>query len=115
MKLLKKLAILTCALAAFSFVACDSGSSDDDEPNTPVVDEGGTSGGEEGGEDAGGEIDNTVWTYAEAGTVTRVAIDTSEAFGENNVGTWDIKNIYAYVSDDNKDPKKLEPLGEWGW
>lgn len=114
MKLLKKLAILTCALAAFSFVACDSGSSDDDEPNTPVVDEGGTSGGEEGGEEAGGEIDNTVWTYAEAGTVTRVAIDTSEAFGENNVGTWDIKNIYAYVSDDNKDPKKLEPLGEWG-
>lgn len=50
MKLLKKLAILTCALAAFSFVACDSGSSDDGEPNTPVVDEGG-----EGGEEAGGK------------------------------------------------------------
>lgn len=40
MKLLKKLAILTCALAAFSFVACDFGNSDDDEPNTPVVDAG---------------------------------------------------------------------------
>lgn len=110
MKLLKKLAILTCALAAFSFVACDSGSSDDNEPNAPVVEEG----GEEGGEEAGGEIDNTVWTYAEAGTVTRVAIDTSEAFDGEEVGNWAIKNIYAYVSDDNKEPKKVEPLGKWG-
>lgn len=113
MKLLKKLAILTCALAAFSFVACDSGSSDDNEPSAPVVDEGGTTGGEE----AGGEIDNTVWTYAEAGTVTRVAIDTSNSFIVNDkkydVGTWEIKNIYAYVNDNNKDPEEVKPLGEW--
>lgn len=115
MKLLKKLAILTCALAAFSFVACDSGSSDDNEPNAPVVEEGGEeAGGEEGGEEAGGEIDNTVWTYAEAGTVTRVAIDTSEAFDGEEVGNWAIKNIYAYVSDSNKDPENVEPLGKWG-
>lgn len=43
MKLLKKLAILTCALAAFSFVACDpsTGSTGSVEPNEPVVDAGG--------------------------------------------------------------------------
>lgn len=110
MKLLKKLAILTCALAAFSFVACDSGNNDDNEPNTPVVDEGGSGSGEEEGEEAGEEIDNTVWTYAEEGTVTRVAIDTTEL---GDVATWVVKNIYAYVEDANKDPGKLEPLGGW--
>lgn len=84
MKLLKKLAILTCALAAFSFVACDSGSSDDNEPNTPVVDEGGEEGGEEAGGEEGGE---------EAGGATiTVAITADESqvadFGEA---------VYAYL------------------
>lgn len=106
MKLLKKLAILTFAFAAFSFIACEdpsTGVGEPDSPDSPVVDA--------GGEEAGGEIGNTVWTYAEEGTVTRVAIDTE---GLGNVSTWKVKNIYAYKEDANKDPKKLEPLGGWG-
>lgn len=111
MKLLKKLAISTFAFAAFSFIACDNpstpGVGEPDSPDSPVVDAGSSS----GGEDEGGEIGNTVWTYAEEGTVTRVAIDTA---GLGNVSTWKVKNIYAYVEDANKSPKKLEPLGGWG-
>lgn len=111
MKLLKKLAISTFAFAAFSFIACDNpstpGVGEPDSPDSPVVDAGSSS----GGEDEGGEIGNTVWTYAEEGTVTRVAIDTA---GLGGVENWDIKNIYAYVEDAYKDPKKLEPLGGWG-
>lgn len=108
MKLLKKLAISTFAFAAFSFIACDNPSTPGvGEPDSPVVDAGSSS----GGEDEGGEIGNTVWTYAEEGTVTRVAIDTA---GLGNVSTWKVKNIYAYVEDANKSPKELNPLGGWG-
>lgn len=103
MKLLKKLAILTCALAAFSFVACDSGSSDDNEPSAPVVDEG----GEEGGEEAGGE---------EAGGATITVAITAD---ESRVVNWD--SVYVYVYGDSEAfggypgeaLKKDETLGIW--
>lgn len=71
MKLLKKLAILTCALAAFSFVACDSGSSDDNEPSAPVVDEG----GEE---------------------PSKATITVAVTADEKRVADWDSVYVYAY-------------------
>lgn len=91
MKLLKKLAILTCALAAFSFVACDSGSSDDDEPNTPVVDE--------GGEEAGGE------EPSKATITVAVTADESQVadFGEA---------VYAYLYNEAA-PANGEVFGGW--
>lgn len=93
MKLLKKLAILTCALAAFSFVACDP-STGSVEPNEPVV-------------DAGGE------------EPSKATITVAVTADESRVVNWD--SVYVYVwgtsevfgSFPGEELTKDEDLGIW--